>query len=112
MKKNRTWGTGAIRNSAEGKGRYDLLSPHGIFRVARRLEEGAKTYGERNWEKGIPISSFIDSALRHIFNFMEGEVSEDHLAAAAWNILAAMHTEDLIRRGVLPNEYGWNANHR
>ena len=48
--------TGSRRDTREGKGRYDLLPAHAIFLVARQLEEGAKKYGERNWEKGQPLS--------------------------------------------------------
>jgi len=88
--------SGAVRDMQEGKGRCDLLPPTAILRVARHFEEGAKKYGDRNWEKGIPINSFIDSALRHILKFMAGRDDEDHLCAAAWNLLCAMETEERL----------------
>ena len=50
--------SGAVRDMQEGKGRCDLLPPAAILRLARHFEAGAKKYGERNWEKGIPINSF------------------------------------------------------
>lgn len=86
--------TGSKRDSREGKGRYDLISTVGIRRVAQLYERGAEKYDERNWEKGQPISRFLDSALRHIFNYLDGEATEDHLAAGAWNLFAAMHMEE------------------
>lgn len=94
--------TGSVRDSRAGKGRYDLLPTRAIRRVARHFEAGAAKYGDRNWEKGQPISRYLDSALRHTFNHLEGQRDEDHLAAAAWNILAAIETEVRIADGSLP----------
>lgn len=89
--------SGAVRDRAPGKGRYDLLSPIGLKRIALRCEAGAIKYGNgRNWEKGMPVSIFVDSALRHIMQYLGGDVEEDHLAAAAWNLQAAMHTEEVM----------------
>ncbi|MGG4439267.1 hypothetical protein [Brevibacillus fortis] len=41
-------------------------------------------------EKGMPISEFMDSALRRIFQYMAGDKQEDHSAAAAWNLNCAI----------------------
>lgn len=68
------------------------------------MENGATKYGDRNWEKGQPLSRYIDSAMRHINKFMMGHRDEDHLAAARWNIGALMHTEMMIRMGKLPRK--------
>lgn len=86
--------TGAVRDVRVGKGRYDLLPPAAIKRIADVYERGAIKYAERNWEKGIPISRCIDSALRHVFQYLDGQRDEDHLAQAAWNLLACMHFEE------------------
>lgn len=96
--------TGAVRDRAKGKGRYDLLSFIGIHRVAVHYENGARKYKDRNWEKGMPLSWFIDSGLRHYFAYLSGDRSEDHMAAVAWNALGYMHIEEMIRRGKLPKE--------
>jgi len=87
-------GTGALRDMAEGKGRCDLLPACAVLRLARHYEAGAKKYSDRNWEKGLPISNFMDSGMRHMLKYMDGMDDEDHLAAAAWNILGAMWTEE------------------
>lgn len=50
--------------------------------------------GDRNWEKGMPIHMFFDSGLRHAFQYLDGDTSEDHLVAAAWNFMCAMWTEE------------------
>jgi hypothetical protein len=89
----REYATGAVRDRQRGKGRYDLLPPKSIDRIAKHFENGATKYGDRNWEKGIDVSDFIDSALRHTFKYLDGLNDEDHLAAAAWNLLCAIQTE-------------------
>lgn len=86
--------TGAVRDIQAGKGRFDLISPVGERRLARRYEQGAVKYGDRNWQKGIPIGRCLDSAKRHINQYLEGNNEEDHLAAAAWNLFTAMHMEE------------------
>ena len=90
----RVFETGAVRDVAEGKGRCDLLPASSLLRLAKHYENGAKKYDDRNWEVGIPISCMIDSGLRHLLKYMDGQRDEDHLAAAAWNILGAMWMED------------------
>ena len=68
------------------------------------MENGAKKYGDRNWEKGQPQSRFLDSAIRHLMKYLEGHRDEDHLAAARWNIGGMIHVEEMIGRGLLPGE--------
>lgn len=85
----------AIREPSDGKGRFDLVTPFGLMRLAKWYELGSKKYADRNWEKGMPFSRYIDSALRHINKYKMGLEDEDHLAAAAWNILAIIHHEEL-----------------
>ena len=86
----RQFETGAIRGYSEGRGRMDLLPWHGVMEVSRHCEEGAKKYGENNVDKGIPMHSLADSAMRHMAKFIAGHKDEDHLRAAAWNILWAL----------------------
>lgn len=89
--------TGSVRDSREGKGRFDLISPFALARLAGVYERGAKKYADRNWEKGQPFSRFLDSAMRHLNRFAMGWDDEDHLAQAAWNLFAIMHFEELER---------------
>lgn len=85
--------TGAERDTG-GKGRCDLLPHSSLLRVSRQMEGALEEHEERNWEKGIPMHSFLDSAMRHLFKYMDGWNDEDHLAAAATNVLMALWTED------------------
>ena len=90
----REFDTGAKRDIEEGKGRYDLLPWSAIHQLAVHCELGAKKYGERNCEKGIPIHSLLDSSIRHLSKYMQGATDEDHLRAAMWNISFAIWMEE------------------
>ncbi len=83
--------SGAVRDCRAGKGRYDLISPHGLQRLALLMERGSAKYGDRNWERGIPESRCMDSAFRHMVHYMAGDRDEDHLAAVVFNLFAVMH---------------------
>lgn len=102
--KRQAFSTGSVRDTRDGKGRFDLISPIFLRRLARHYENGAKKYGDHNWEKGQHLSRYLDSALRHINEYREGLRDEDHMIAAAWNIASFVHTQEMIGRGSLPKE--------
>lgn len=85
--------SGAQRDNREGKGRFDLISGQGLLRLSRIYEAGSRKYNDRNWEKGMYISRYVDAAFRHLTKYMLGCDDEDHLAAVAFNIFAIMHHE-------------------
>lgn len=93
--------SGAVRDMHEGKGRFDLMEPELLFRLAKHYEAGAKKYTDRNWEKGIPVSSCVDSAMRHLVKYLAGWKDEDHLAAVAWNVAVIMRMEKDQRQDML-----------
>ena len=133
----REFGTGAVRDIQEGKGRCDLLPLDVLaefhddkvlahiaefqrsnmtvslrnalctavfdkhmfndwsttfLEVAKHFEEGAKKYGEYNWQKGIPTHCYIDSAVRHYLKYLRGDKDEPHDRAFVWNILCCIWT--------------------
>ena len=98
----RQFSTGSRRDCRTGKGRYDLLPWSMVKRWALRMEAGAAHYGERNWELGQPLDSYYDSAIRHLAEWLAGDRSEDHLAAALFNVGAIGWTEEQIDVGNLP----------
>ena len=103
---NRTeFPSGAVRDMAKGKGRMDLLPWLALIRVSKHYEKGAEKYGEHNWEKGIASSSFLDSAFRHLAKYADGWRDEDHLSAAAFNVLGLIYNEEK-KRGDLLNVPG------
>lgn len=99
----RKFETGSQRDIRDGKGRFDLLPPEALFALAKHFEQGAKKYEDRNWEKGQDLGSYCDSGYRHFVSWMAGYTDEDHLVAAAWNLIAAITTRERIRKGLLPS---------
>lgn len=63
-----------------------------LLEVAKHFEDGAKKYGENNWQKGIPVRCYIDSAVRHYLKYLRGDKDEPHDRAFCWNILCAIWT--------------------
>lgn len=102
--KREAFQSGMVRDTREGKGRFDLISPFALYRIATIYEKGALKYKPRNWEKGAPFSRFLDSARRHINQFAMGLEDEDHLSHSIWNLMAIIHFEEMIKLGLLPSE--------
>lgn len=100
----RDFGTGAVRDNADGKGRFDLLPTFALLAYARQMERGAARYAARNWEQGIPASVFVNSAMRHLLKALAGFDDEPHLDAAIWNIGCLIETLERVKRGLLPAE--------
>lgn len=68
-------------------------NPYDMFlEVAIHFEQGALKYGENNWQKGIPVHCYIDSAVRHYLKYRRGDIDEPHNRAFVWNLLCAIWT--------------------
>ena len=65
-----------------------------MLEVAKHFEEGAKKYGENNWQKGLPPSCYIDSAIRHYMKWRRGDDDEPHDRAFVWNIMCCIWEVD------------------
>jgi hypothetical protein len=87
--------TGAVRSADCKHVRYDLISPIGLQALARTYAEGAEKFGCCNWEQGMPVTDLLNHALAHVFKFLGGDRTEDHLGHAAWNLLGAIHSYEL-----------------
>jgi len=93
--------SGMVRDTQEGKARFDLLFPRGVSyknqiltRFAELMARGADKYEERNWEKAEgqeELDRYYSSALRHLIQWMSGEDDEDHAAAVMFNVMAGEH---------------------
>ena len=66
--------------------------PTMLLEVSKHFEDGAQKYGERNWQKGIPLHCYIDSAVRHYLKWYRGDNDEPHDRAFCWNCLCAAWT--------------------
>ena len=63
-----------------------------LLEVSKHFEDGAKKYGENNWQKGIPTHCYIDSAVRHYLKWLRGDDDEPHDRAFVWNLLCCIWT--------------------
>lgn len=72
---------------------YDML-----LDVAKHFEEGAKKYGENNWQKGLPAKCYIDSAVRHYLKWLRGDKDEPHDRAFVWNLMCCIWEVDFSPR--------------
>lgn len=86
------YASGAVRSSDAEATRYDLITPIGLAAVAAACAEGAAKYSPHNWERGMPATDMLNHAIRHIYLFLGGDRSEDHLGHAAWNVMGAIHS--------------------
>lgn len=80
--------TGMVRDIQDDKPRYDLLDRPMLKRWAELMARGAKKYGENNWRKAATeeeLRRFDASLLRHTFQLLDGDRSEDHAAAICFN---------------------------
>ncbi len=96
--------TGAVRDASEGKGIPSLIPIEALRAVSRRFEDGATKYGRDNWKKGIPLSRYVDSLYRHLWQFMEDDKTEDHAGAIIWNAMCLTQTKKWIEDGKLPSD--------
>ena len=73
---------------------YRGYIPEMFLEVAKHFEEGAKKYGENNWQKGIPVNCYIDSAIRHYLRWLRGDTDEPHDRAFVWNLMCCIWEVD------------------
>lgn len=66
--------------------------------LAIHYENGAEKYGVDNWKKGIPVTggdrggSFMDSAMRHLAQYLIGLTDEPHQISCIWNCVCGLWT--------------------
>lgn len=99
------YSTGAKRDSRVGKGRFDLIHFEFLRRLSLVCESGSLKYGDNNYLLGgIKENRFLDSAMRHINNYRSGLRDEDHIVQAAWNLMAIVALDYLVKNGVLSDK--------
>lgn len=75
---------------------YDNQPVDMILEVSKHFEAGAEKYGEYNWQCGIPLWSYKDSAIRHYLKWLRGDNDEPHDRAFVWNCLCYLWTKDNV----------------
>jgi hypothetical protein len=92
--------TGMVRDTQDDKPRYDLVDRAFLKRWAELMARGAKKYGEDNWRRAatdVELRRFESSATRHLFQWLEGDASEDHAAAIAFNVAGAEMVKEKLK---------------
>lgn len=83
---------------------FELLPPHALFEAAAVAKHGADKYGEsfgnRNYTK-IDSKSHLNHALQHIYAYLAGDKSDDHLSHALVRLMFAV---DMDRRESMENK--------
>lgn len=110
--KRESFTSGAVRDTQEGKPRYDLIPVYAMSRLSQIYAQGRIKYppeqkpGERlpieNWRRGIDTQRFMASLLRHAYAYLEGNRDEDHMAQLVFNALGIIETEEMVYRRILP----------
>lgn len=105
---------GGVRDTAEGKPRFDLLWPKDVpyeaqflTQMAQVLQQGAEKYAPRNWELFYTeeAKEHAQGSLgRHYANYMAGSTDEPHLILMACNLLMLATLEWKIANGWKPSE--------
>lgn len=94
--------SGFQRDSGDGKPNFDLIPYEVLKQIANHYTEGARKYGENNWRKASTeeeYKRFKRAALRHILQWSDGQVDEDHLSACIWNLMSyEWHTNYKINK--------------
>ena len=91
--------SGMRRDIQTGKPRYDLIPLKPLKRLAELYARGAEKYGDENWtlaNSEEELKRFKQSGLRHMYQWLEGDKSEDHAIATVWNIFAYLYIEDKL----------------
>lgn len=75
---------------------FHLLPVHALFAAAEVAKYGADKYGEtfqhRNYTK-IPVEEHIGHCIQHLYAYLAGDTSDDHLAHAICRALFAFETD-------------------
>jgi hypothetical protein len=70
--------------------RFDLIPAESLIIVAQILAAGAIKYGVNNW-KLIPTEDHVNHAVNHLYKFLAGDTTENHLGNAACRVLFALY---------------------
>jgi hypothetical protein len=86
-------------SSSTEKPWYHLIPLAALKRVAARFEYGAQKHGEVNYRKGFDDPAFIkdrkNHLIEHVFRYVQGDVSADHLGAILCNAAILAELEEL-----------------
>lgn len=92
--------SGMRRDTQDNKPRYNLVYFPMLKRWAELMTRGAEKYGDNNWklaDSQEELERFKESALRHLYQYLEGETDEDHAAAVFFNLSAIVYLDEKLK---------------
>lgn len=66
--------------------------PTMLLELSKHFEEGAEKYDAFNWCLGIKAHCYVDSAIRHLLKWADGQTDEPHDRAFVWNLFCLLWT--------------------
>jgi len=98
---------GQAMRANNGKAQYSMLDLGCLKPCVEVLEYGANKYARNNWKKGMPISSILDSLMRHISDLQTGKSVDDesglsiigHIQCNALFLANPNNTDDMSEQG-------------
>ena len=87
-------------NEGKPQLKYIMCYPNAVKGLAEIQKVGEEKYGPYNFMKGCPASQSIDSGLRHLFAWWNGEDKDpetgvDHRYAFLFNVLQLANNDDV-----------------
>lgn len=114
----RKFDTGATRDTEEGKPDYEgYLSPlvierFGEYMLSHQKQADGEMRASDNWQKGMPLSAFMKSGLRHFMGwwmrhrgYYDDDMIEEAICALLFNAMGYLH-ELLKKRYRVAKECG------
>ncbi len=102
-KKIKKFSSGAKREEKSNKSFIHNLKGYTRLRFGYHMTKHAVKHGDKNWEKGIPDNSYLESLDRHLAQYLNGDRSEDHLSAILFNCQGIMINEQ--KKGIKEDYY-------
>jgi hypothetical protein len=100
---SRVFDSGMKRDNDENKPYVHNLQGYTRLRFGYLTRMGARNYGDGNFLLGSPSEDALKSLDRHLAKFLDGDRSEDHLAAMIFNVQLVMLNEK--REGMSADHY-------
>lgn len=91
--------SGMHRDTQEGKPDYTLIHIPFLTRIAHHLGKGLLKYGRDNWMLANSMEELIrfrSSAFRHLMQWLEGDMDEDHASAVVFNLMVAEYVKERL----------------
>lgn len=72
--------------------RMDLIDAKALLKIAQVHKQGGDKYGDTNW-RGISVNDHINHALVHVYAYLAGDTSDEHISHAATRLIFALALE-------------------